>query len=664
MAHRKDGKRRQKKRGSSAGPPGGAPKARSLSRELLRAALVIAILAIAVRVAYIAEVHDHPLMTTTTGDSRVYDLRALEIADGDWLGADVFFHSSPVYPYILGLIYAAFGHSYVAARVVQLLFGVASCLLIFSIARALFGPREGLIAGIIAALYAPFIFFDSELLMITYVVFFALLAIRLLMAYRERPRAWVIFAGGIATGVSALGKPNVLVFVPAALFWLWWSFRGCQKPGGAARAMALLVAGTIIALAPITISNYLVARDLVVTSSNGGINFWIGNNDQADGTFLVKQAMRADLYAGSKQAAEHALGRALKPSEVSSYWFRKGLQFIRANPGQELRLLGRKLLLFWNAYEIPNHYNLNYFKTVSNVLRYNPFLFSWVIPIGFLGIYVSRSHWRKYLLLYLFGGAYLLSLMPFFVTSRYRLPIVPVMMVFCAHGIWWLWRRISNRERKGWFAPMALLGVALVVVNLEIVDFTFGHQYAIVGAVYRDSGDYEKAAEYFRLAIEESPEYDLAYNNLGSVLSRLGRHDEAERMLIKALQINPHLASAHSNVGLVYLRAGRFEQARESLVRATQENPQLKSAWDNLGRLGIMTRDNQLAVTSLEHVLRLDPGDAYAHWNLAVLYSGDPDRARESIDHARRAGALEPALRAEAGELINGLSAELRARGE
>ncbi len=661
MAHaksKKKHKKTEKSRRSASSTfrtPRGQPRP-GIPRDVLLAVLLIVALAVVVRIAYMVEVHDHPLMTTTTGDPKVYDSRALEIARGQWLGDEVFFHSSPVYPYILGVTYKLFGHSYAAVWIIQSLFGIGSCLLIFSIALRLFGKREGLVAGVIAALYVPFVFFDFEILMITYVLFFTLLAMRLLIAYRDNPTAWLALASGAAVGVSALGKPNVLLFVPAALFWMWWVFRGTERAKRAWQGVVLLVAGTAVVVLPMTISNYVIAGDFVLTSSNGGINFWIGNNEQADGTFLVPADMRADLYGGSKLAAEQALGHVLSPSEVSSYWFGRGLEFVRAHPGQDLKLMGRKLLLFWNAYEIPNHYDLNYFRTVSKTLRFNPFIFGWVIPFGFLGIYASRKSWRKYLLLYLFAGTYLVSLLPFFVTSRYRLPVVPVMIIFCASGVLWLWERVRGREWTGAFIPVALLVAALVVVNLPLVDFSFGPQYAVIGAIYRDAGDYGKAVEYYQLATEASPDFDLAYNSLGSSLNRLGRDAEAERALLRALEINPGLASAHSNLGFLYLQRGRMGDARRRLMTATQHDPMLKPAWENLARLGIMTQDVTLAVSALEHVLELDPGDAYAHWNLAILYGGDPARGEDCIRHARQAAALEPSLRAEAAEIIDALT--------
>ena len=82
MAHAKSGKKHKKTKKSQRSAPSGSLTARGKSspgipRDVLLAVLLIVALAVIVRVAYMAEVHDHPLMTTTTGDPEVYDLRAL-----------------------------------------------------------------------------------------------------------------------------------------------------------------------------------------------------------------------------------------------------------------------------------------------------------------------------------------------------------------------------------------------------------------------------------------------------------------------------------------------------------------------------------------------------------------------------------------------------------
>jgi Flp pilus assembly protein TadD len=399
-------------------------------------------------------------------------------------------------------------------------------------------------------------------------------------------------------------------------------------------------------ITPVTISNVIAADDFILTSSNLGINFFIGQTPEANGTFLVDQSMRTDLYAGSKFYAESALGRELKPSEVSDYWFDRGMDYVKENPGRALRLIGRKFLLFWNQYEIPNHYNIYFFKTFSNVLRYNPVFFSWVIPLGFLGLFVSRHLWRKNLILYLFAAAYLLSLMPFFITSRYRLPVVPIMIVFAAHGIYWLWDNIRKRNARHLFWPVVVLVIAALFVNIPVVKFTFAHQYSILAGIYRDYGIYDEenyyeALKYYKLAAEEKPTFDLAYLNMGSVLARLERYREAEEALRKALAINPELASAYNNLGRIFLERGMHEEAKTELLKATRRDPNLPEAWSNLARASIVSNDFAMARKALQEVLRLNPNDANAHWNLAIIL-GQEGETQTAIGHARRAAQLDP----------------------
>lgn len=621
--------------------------------------LAIAALAAAVRIAYIVEVLHHPLQMMATADPRIYDMRALEILAGGWLPREVFFHSSPVYPYILAGVYALFGHSYLAVRLIQSAVGTATCLILFSITRSLFGLREAVVAGLLSALYVAFVFFDSELLMITFVVFFSMLAIHILL--RRRHGTGAVLAAGLLTGLAALGKPNILLFVPAVLLWFWWTSRRYVKASGTAaspaprsavRSMLVFTVGAALVVAPFTISNYRVSGDFVATTSNGGINFYIGNNENADGTFLVDQSMRTDLYKGSKRRAELESGRELRSAEVSSFWLAKGLRYAMGHPAREIRLLGRKLLLFWNAYEIPNHYDLNFFKTFSRVLRFDPFVFAWMIPFGFLGIYVSRRRWREFLPLYMFAGTYMVSLVPFFVTSRYRLPVVPVMLIFSAHGVSWIIRRLAAREKRGWTGAVVVLASSFVFVNLPLVDFTLGPSRATLGGVYRDMGRHEEAAEQFKLATEESPGFDLAYSNLGSELGRLGRYAEAETVLTRAIEINPLLVPAYSNLGVIYAETGRPEDARRAFTKAVELDADHDEAWEGLARLGVMTGDSPLLERALLELLRINPDDGAAHWNLAVLYSTDPATWERSAQHARMAAALLPAVRTDAEQLL------------
>ena len=128
---------------------------------------------------HVWQIRSAPFFSVLMGDSRAYDEWAQRIAGGDWLGHEVFYQA-PLYPYLLGVIYAVAGRSLLLVRIVQAPIGSASCVLLALAGARLFSPRAGIAAGLILALYAPAIFFDGLLQKSVLDVFFVCLALWLI----------------------------------------------------------------------------------------------------------------------------------------------------------------------------------------------------------------------------------------------------------------------------------------------------------------------------------------------------------------------------------------------------------------------------------------------------------------------------------------------------
>jgi 4-amino-4-deoxy-L-arabinose transferase-like glycosyltransferase len=93
-------------------------------------------------------------------------------------------------------------------------------VLIFLFAKKLFNRTIGVIGSIIACFYAPFIHFDAELELPVLEVFFDLLLLLLLLnAGTKLKKRWWLLAG-ITMGLSAITRPNILIFVPFVLLWI------------------------------------------------------------------------------------------------------------------------------------------------------------------------------------------------------------------------------------------------------------------------------------------------------------------------------------------------------------------------------------------------------------------------------------------------------------
>ena len=193
------------------------------------AVIGIALVALWPRLTYLDEVEQNPFLEVPTTASMPY----VEAARGEGKEAV----ASPLYPFFLrGFV--AVG---LAPRYVQVLLGAASCALLALIGRAIWGPGTGLIAALGAALYGPAIYFTGSLLPAVLAVFLVLLLLAALL-WTDRQSDGKAFLGvGILLALCLLAAPQVALFAPAVLWWLW--------AGGKQRVGWACALGTVCALA-------------------------------------------------------------------------------------------------------------------------------------------------------------------------------------------------------------------------------------------------------------------------------------------------------------------------------------------------------------------------------------------------------------------------------
>src|SRR5262245_24634163 len=102
--------------------------------------------AMIVRLIYLVEIRSTVFCATLVGDGFVYDAWARAIQT-DWIGGETFYQA-PLYPYFLATVYSIFGHEPMAVRLVQIVLGAASCVLLALAGRSFFSRHVGLLAGI------------------------------------------------------------------------------------------------------------------------------------------------------------------------------------------------------------------------------------------------------------------------------------------------------------------------------------------------------------------------------------------------------------------------------------------------------------------------------------------------------------------------------------
>jgi len=112
------------------------------------------------------------------------------------------------------------------------------------------------------------------------------------------------------------------------------------------------------------------------------------------------------------------------------------------DPSRWLGLMGRKVAYLFNDWEQYNNLSYGYQKARFTFLRFNPLGWGCLLLGAFGGLWMGwprmeRSRAGAVALLLL---AYAAGLLLFFVSARFRLPLAPLLCVFCG-GIWMQYRR-------------------------------------------------------------------------------------------------------------------------------------------------------------------------------------------------------------------------------
>ena len=534
---------------------------------------IVFVLALSLRLVHEFQMSASPLFTMPAVDAATYAEQAANLAEGNWLGRGQGpFWQPPLYPYFLGVIKLVFSESfYYASRFAQALIGSLTCVLLSLVGRRLFGPSVGFIGGLIAAAYGPLIYFDARLLPAGLATFFALVSLLLLMRAVERPTRPIFIAAGFAMGLASLTAAILASLIPGVAIWLFYWLR--KK---AALAVAAFLLGAVLAIAPVTLRNYTVGDDLVPISYNGGVNFYIGNNANAEQTLALRPG-----WEWEGLVALPLREGITRPAAKSLFFYRQALEYIQDAPLNYMGLLAAKTVQFWRGDEIERNQEMYYWRKYSSVLAGTlwkwgvAFPFGLVSPLALLGLLVYiRQQGLTLPVLFVLG--YSFAVISFFVAARYRLPIVPLLILFAVYGGNWLYARWRQRSLRQALLPTAVLALLVLLVNWDLPPMDGRGKAAThndLGNAYLQQGRYDLALLKYEQATRLDSTYWQAWFNLGSLRAMSGDLRGALPILLNVLEHERERADVWSNVAGVYVGLGQYQQAAEVLEQAVVAAP-------------------------------------------------------------------------------------------
>lgn len=567
-----------------------------------------------VRLVALTRLAGSPFLLPTGGDMHFYDEWAKRILQGHLTDGHAFY-GLPLYAYLLALVYQIAGHGSFVPGLVQAAFDAGTAVLIYKIGKRIFGaPVFPFLASLGWAFFVPAQAYTAILMPTSFFVFtFWFIVFRVVRSDFKPTQRECLLLGSLI-GFAAMCVATILFLLPLILAALLIKPPAPGKIDNQKREMlgvsiAVLVAGVAIGMSPCWIHNYLIARDPVLLSAHSGINFWIGNNPEANGYPRFPPGLRAGQQAmleDSIRQAEVTMGRPLKRADVSAYWLGKAKDYIAHHPVGWLKLLALKVRNFWSAFQYDD-------LSIITALReegviFPGLTFGIVAALALPGMFLAwrsapDSRWLVAAILLL-----MVALLTVFITERYRLAAVPGLLIFAAFGLWWFWQGITAQRLAhagiyvGVLLPSAMFVAwpqddpalwaldaynvgrqALESNNLLQAEKKLALAYSYVpdnaetnfalGNLYLARHENSRAKSFYTVTLRLDPNHVGAYNNLGLLALQENQSDLAANLFSQALRFGARTAKNYYLLAEAHFKSGKIDSAQNEIAQAIKLSP-------------------------------------------------------------------------------------------
>jgi len=615
------------------------------------------------RLGYAWDVRNFPLVRQPILDGAVYDRWALAIARGDWWSrGEGGFVLGPLYAYVVGIFYAIFGHALHVVSAVQYLLGVATVGLTYVVVKRLDGEWTALAAAGCWGLYGFSWVMESSVLSGVWIVALNVGAVWCALhsgTEGQEGSKGLAMGAGACLGASALMRPNVLIFLPVLMWWMWNA--SGDRHHRTLRHAIWVVVGLGLALAPAVVRNLVVTGKPALFVESGGMNFYIGNHRHANGFYAAAPfdpgvpVAQVEAY---RRRAEALVRRSLTRSEASRFWWQAAFRDIVDSPWRWVALMLKKGAMVWNREEVPMNVSDDLFRASSGWLRSVGWVGAWLfIPLAAVGCFGAplTGGWR---LIAGYVAAYWVGLALFFVSAEYRYPAMWGVALLAGRGAVHIWemlmawflsagpiaghppsphrryapaggdrgtRPLRNDRRAG---MVFCCGLIISWLPTGVSSSTrMGQEYVKVGFAHMALGEVKEGIAAFERGLRHDPSNGLLHLNLAVAYEReRGDHESALRHYFAALEttsLSPEeRRRAWMEAGKLQVKWGRLAQARDTFRRLVSERPDDAAGWQYLGNVEYLLGNAMAARVAWQQSLRLAPDNPALRGNLKALRGG------------------------------------------
>jgi tetratricopeptide (TPR) repeat protein len=354
-----------------------------------------------------------------------------------------------------------------------------------------------------------------------------------------------------------------------------------------------------------------------------------------------------------------------------------------AHPGAALKLWLCKTGILLNRIDVPLNYSYAFYAnepfSLLRLLTVGPWL---LLPLGVTGLLWPplRANRRAYWAWAMFVPVYGATVVAFFVTDRYRMPLFIPLCAASGAVLVRCFDHARARDFKALWRPATAVTLTAIVAFLDLgLNDGIGGEQTRRAVSLIEQGSFDEARRYVeRIAVDHDHPGVLRYRVaralldanrpadaapllieaialdgpqdalrlvLGEALLRSGRPGEALKQFAGIEdQVKGTTADSALDFGTLALEQGAVREAITWLQMAVQRGPDRAEAHEKLGVALFLNGVPSAARPYLERACQLDPGSASARLNLAAVLAelGRFTEARIQAIEAQRLDPLEP----------------------
>ena len=380
-------------------------------------------------------------------DSPMYDTPALNFIKGQGYAMEPGVPSAAKEPgyslFFLAPVYFIFTHNIFIVQILQIILSLVIIWLIFQIGKNYFPFGVAVITGLFFALYPPLIVYSGEILPEIFFTFLLVLSIYTIIRSVETNSVKKCFLGGLFLGVATLTR-SITTFLPLFLIPFFYLYLKDHKK--VIKYFLLICLGIAVFSIPYTARNYFVFGEFIYGREDGGVNLWAGSYIPWGGEWrghsippLPELIKGLDYRTAQKELTELAIENIKNnPLGVLKIWLQKpGKMFFKSEFNSVLQRENK-----FSQFSSQGYFNPLFIKRI--LLFVNILIVSFAMIGAFFAFYRNKSIATLLLLIIFY---FLLILLPFCPDSRYKLPLMPFIMILSGIGFWQFIKGLKMLER-------------------------------------------------------------------------------------------------------------------------------------------------------------------------------------------------------------------------